>query len=143
MHTHCNSLSGHTKSYIHLFRGQGYTHTQQAHTKIFPSETAALPIRPQVCSNSKLPHRDQSQFISVRLLVTKMEALTEVKLTNVPAGKYQPAHILHLYTGEVRRLLFFTTAQVVLLYVVIEGIRPVCSSSPTQLLKCSVPSDSV
>ncbi len=107
-----NSLSGHHNSYQHLFWGQGYTRTHthrhkrtHIHTKTFPSDTAALPIRPQVCSNSKLPHRDQSQFISVRLLVTETEALTEVKLTNLPSGKYQPAHILHLYSRELRRSL--------------------------------------
>lgn len=115
--THCSCLSGHSDSYKHFLWGQGYTHAHthmHTHTKKdLPGETAAVPIRPQVCSNSKLPHRDQSQFISVRLLVTETEALTEVKLTNLPFGKYQPAHILHLYTGEVRRLFFFTAAEVV------------------------------
>lgn len=139
--THCSSLSGHSKSYI-PFSGVRVTHTligTYAHKKPFPSETAAVPIRPQVCSNSKLPHRDQSQFISVRLLVTETEALTEVKLTNLPTGKYQPAHILLLYTGVLRRLPCFTKAQVFLLYIVIDG--SVHSSLLTKFLIRSVPPD--
>lgn len=105
-HTYTTAVTKVTASHIYTFSGVRVTHT---HTKTFPSETAAPPIRPGVCSNSKLAHRDQSQFISVKLLVTETEAFTEVELTNLPAGKYKPAHIVYSYTGELRRRYFYCT----------------------------------